>query len=251
MDNNEQDILLLQEKPTELIIKYQSLIDVVVSRFMRIGYFNGQEKSDIVQYINEELLNKLPYIKKQYNGKSLLKTYFIVIISNLCNNKYYRDRREVNTVRLDYIQADKFQGDELVSGIVLENEFDRYEKILVQYYKSRQKLEVCLKAYFRIPLQLKEIEDFCPGLEASFYSNFLHSIKSNPDLKGKEIYTILTEMLNRKQEKSYTEDAIRKWLRKKIEEIICLMNGNPQRANYNEETIQILIEKYYAQSKNN
>ena len=39
-----------------------------------------------------------------------------------------------------------------------------------------------------------------------------------------------------------------KWIDRsirKIEEIIELMNGNPPRANYDKETLQILIEKYY------
>lgn len=251
MDNNTQDIELLNEKPAELIIKYQSLIDTIVSRFMRIGYFPGQEKNDVVQHINEELLNKLSYIKNQYNGKSLLKTYFIVIISNLCNTKSYIDRREVGFISMDYVEMDKLQSDELVSGIVLENEFDRYEKILMQYHNSKQKLEFCLKIYFRIPLQMKEIIDFCPEQEAVFYSHFFNSAKAGPELNGKAIYSLLTDLLNRKKATTYTEDAIRKWIRKKIEELICLMNGKPKRANYNEETIQILIEKYYASKKNN
>jgi len=66
------------------------------------------------------------------------------------------------------------------------------------------------------------------------------------NLPDKEIYAIMTPLFNRCEGKENSPDALRKWINMKVDEIIDLLNGRTRRSNYDQETLKILAQKYYA-----
>ncbi len=247
MNENQQDVLLLKDDPQGLILKYQPIIKIIVRRYVQSGFIHIQDSDDFIQFINEKLLNKIKRIQENYNGKALLKTYMSVIMRNLCREKINKEE-QVSTEELAE-DHDIGSSEDTISGIVIEQELDRLTKILSFFYKQKTKLEFCLKLLYRIPVTKKDIEDFCPGKDEKEYHKLLDTINPNVKRKDKEIYAMVTPFLNKCEQKSNSPDAIRKWTKNKIEEMIKLMNGNPVRANYNNETLQILFEKYYFRKK--
>jgi hypothetical protein len=63
----------------------------------------------------------------------------------------------------------------------------------------------------------------------------------------KEVYFHLNRIFNGSCGKDVHPDTMRKWVKAKMHELVEMLNGNPRRAYYNEETLQILVEKYYVE----
>jgi hypothetical protein len=61
-----------------------------------------------------------------------------------------------------------------------------------------------------------------------------------------EIYRIITPIMNKNEEKSNSVDAVRKWTDSKIHEIIEVLNGEPKRANYTQDTLKILVDDFFS-----
>src|SRR5450759_2544730 len=84
MDPNRLEIELLQNNPASLLLIYQQVISVIVQVYLRSGFFQGESKEELVQYINEQLLDRMDKIRAQYNGKALLRTYLSAVVRNIC-----------------------------------------------------------------------------------------------------------------------------------------------------------------------
>ena len=52
--------------------------------------------------------------------------------------------------------------------------------------------------------------------------------------------------MNKNEKKSNSIDAVRKWTDSKISEIIQLLNGNPKKMNYNEDTLKTLVDDFFS-----
>jgi hypothetical protein len=61
----------------------------------------------------------------------------------------------------------------------------------------------------------------------------------------KEVFVQLNRLFNHEDGKVTQADAFRKWFKARMRELVALLNGDPPRSNYNEETLQILLEKYF------
>ena len=78
----------------------------------------------------------------------------------------------------------------------------------------------------------------------------MKNINPGNEMRKRKIYRILLPYFNRFEKKNNNEDALRKWLRFKTDEMIRLLNGNPPVSSYNEDVLQILLEKYYSERGN-
>jgi len=245
---NKKEIELLYKDPRSLIIAYQPVIKIIIQRYMQTGFIKVHDKDDYLQHVNEELLKRVEKIQKNFNGKAQLRTYISVIIRNIClelikkNQMSHEDITESKNIEEG--------SEETLSGIIIEQEFYRFQKILMLFSKQKARLELCLKILYRIPVSQKDLEAYYPGLKEKDYQKALKNIDPQKTYTDKEVYELITPFLNECEKKDNTADAVRKWTKLKIDELIELMNGNPKRANYNKETIQILLEKYYSQKKN-
>jgi hypothetical protein len=131
--------------------------------------------------------------------------------------------------------------------IVFEKEIQRFRAILNLYYRQRPKLLLCLKLHYRIPLTPEDINLWYPKCSSPDRSILLEHFGSNFDGKDDvEIYKIITPIMNENENKSNSVDAVRKWTDSKIHEIIRLLNGNPKKLNYNEDTLRTLVDDFFS-----
>lgn len=245
MTENDKDIGLLRSDPHTLILKYQETVKIIVKKYILAGVFRASDFEDIVQEVNMALLAKIPAMQLQYNGTSLFKTYFSVIVRNICMKEHAKTNREVKIEQKDITGfIDRAHVEE---KIVLEKEIQRFRAILSLYYRQRPKLLLCLKLHYRIPLTPEDINLWNPKCSFSDREMLLENFGSNFDRKDDvEIYKIITPVMNKNEKKSNSIDAVRKWTDSKISEIIQLLNGNPKKMNYNEDTLKTLVDDFFS-----
>jgi RNA polymerase sigma factor (sigma-70 family) len=245
MTENDKDIGLLRSDPHTLILKYQETVKIIVKKYILAGVFRTSDFEDIVQEVNMALLAKIPAMQLQYNGTSLFKTYFSVIVRNICMKEHAKTNREVKIEQKDITGfIDRAHVEE---KIVLEKEIQRFRAILSLYYRQRPKLLLCLKLHYRIPLTPEDINLWNPKCSFSDREMLLENFGSNFDGKDDvEIYKIITPVMNKNEKKSNSIDAVRKWTDSKISEIIQLLNGNPKKLNYNEDTLKTLVDDFFS-----
>lgn len=248
MENNKKDIKLLQNNPQGLILKYQGLIEFIVDTYVIHGFFNRYDRDDIIQSINESLLRKIPKLQKQYNNSTRVKTYISVIIRNNCKEILRKSRIEIVDVKnIENLQS---VVNEPELKLVLTQEFDRLEKIFMMYYRQRYKLELCFKLLYNIPVKFKDFKNYSADFDKYSYLKIIKDINPGTEIRKRKIYRILLPYFNLAENKDNSEDALRKWLRFKTNEIIRLLNGDPPVSSYDEESLQILLEKYYFEKTN-
>jgi len=242
-DLNQQDIELLQNNPHQLILNSQKLIDSIINQFIRGGHFRFEELCEVKQQVNEELLNRIYKIRNQFQGKSLLRTYLSAIIRNVCNDILRKK------VRIHYIQLNESPVNqsitEIIYNLVLEEEMDRLQKAIRLYYKQSWKLLLCLKLRFKVPFSYEDFKNVNNNITQIEFNWFVQKVSPYQDNPDTVILSALTEILNKCENKNNTPDALRKWIKLKINELIEILNGDPPTSHYNEETLQILFEKCF------
>jgi hypothetical protein len=249
VSRNDQDVRLLYNDPRGLLEKYQSTIGFIVQKFVATGFFHPSEKADVIQSINERLWrDKIRNMQAQYNHAAGVGTYFSKVVHNLCVEL----RRQSNRERLidrarDFAALDVgYEDNSGLRNVVIAGEVKRFETILKLFGKCRAKLELSLKLFFRMEIKEGDVRRYCPHCRAeevkSLLAHFDADYESMPD---KEIYAIVTPIFNRCEGKASSPDALRKWINTKVDEIIEWLNGRTRSSNYDQETLKILVQKYY------
>jgi hypothetical protein len=251
MDPSPQEATSLFDDPGQFILNYQQLIEVLVHVFIRSGYFPTEDKQEIIHSIIERLLIRMPKIKAQYNGHSRLKTYLSVIIRNLILERI-REKQYLRKIEMveEYNCEIEYHEDPL-NRMIIDQEITRLGKILGMFCTKRKKLELCMKLIFRIPLKMNDFTEFRNDFQAADYHSYCRHFGQIHLTTDLDIYEWLTNLVNKYEGKDSSSDAMRKWIKQKLEEIIDLLNGTPQTSNYSVETLQILFEKYHEQNKEN
>lgn len=245
MTDNDRDVELLRSDPQSLLLKYQETIRIIVKMYIDGGMFRALEFDDIIQEINVSLLAKIPAMQKQYNGKSLFKTYFSVIVRNICLKAHRKGQKSI-----DFLQEDLskyFVENTHEKRSVIEHEVRRFSTVLSLYDTQRPKLLLCLKLYFRIPVTSEDIRLWYPECNGEDQASLMAHFGLNYDqLSDINIYKIVTPIMNRNEKRSNSVDAMRKWTDSKVHEIIDLLNGRPKKTNHSVETLKILVDDFFS-----
>jgi hypothetical protein len=225
------------------ISEAQHIIDIIAYKFVKSKSFTFSELSDIKQTIAEELLKKKTKILTQYQGKAQFSTYLSVVIQNICREILRRKRPVFDSVP-ETMQWEDKSSVSPENEVIINQEVIKLKHAIALYYRQKSKLELCLKLRFRIPLHYSDLQNVSPDFSPEEFSCFLTDIGDYLESSDKKIYAVLIPVLNKSEGKENTADSIRKWTTLKIFELIDFLNGDPPASNYNEETLQILFEKY-------
>lgn len=245
MNLNEHEIELLYKNPDTLLVNYQSVIRIIVSKFIQRGFVNMSEKDDFIQIVNEKLLIKIPKIQDQYDGSTLLRTYLSVIIRNICLEEIRKQQSNNQTSEIDDYK-DRIVADERSDyQLIISQELIRLNTILRLFYDKRWKFEFCLKVIYRISIVLDDFLKYCKICNSDKLKALIIKINPPKVIPEKDLYIEIKPFINKCDNKNNSSDAIRKWLKLQIDNVIDLMNGKTKRSNYNRESIQILFEKYF------
>jgi RNA polymerase sigma factor (sigma-70 family) len=239
MDQNDHEIWLLKNDPAKLIGLYQELIRIIVRNYQGKGFVASMESDDLVQEINKELLGRFEKISMQYNGKSSLRTYFSVIIRNICRELFRKNNRVEESGNPEYHRI--ISGSNPHDHIVINQEYERFEKVMKLMLKDKSRFNLMLRFILDLRIDLDDIKQFS-GYSSENSDYLLQNLNSSSGLSKKDMFERLSGILNVLEDRLTSPDSLRKWFKTRSSEFLNLMNGNPRRSSYTMESIQLLIE---------
>jgi RNA polymerase sigma factor (sigma-70 family) len=245
--DNQKDLELLNSDLQALLLRHQGTVQIIVRRYVSSGMFEKEDFEDIVQSVNEQLIVKLPSIQSGFNGTTLFRTYFSAIVRNICLSLHKGNQRQPKMYRInESTQAGK---DSTSDQYHIEQARRLFKVVLKQFdYKTDlPRLLFLLKLRHKIPIRKEDILGWYPLCPRRDLSTLLDVFgKDYGNLKEREIYLLVAPIINRAMKKENSPDSLRKWTLGKIAQIIELLNGDPPRAAFDEETIKILVEDFFS-----
>lgn len=242
MDQNDHEIGLLKNDPGKLLDLYQELIRIIVRKYQQLGYVAMRESEDMVQEVNHCLVERIGKIKEQYNGTSSLRTYFSVIIKNICREEFRKNPKVEEPQTPDY---HKLEGSvEPIDVFLIHQEYQRFEKVLKLMFNDRPRYYIMLRYILDLIISSGHILEEFPGVKEDSLAEVVVLLNNQDEITKKEKFEKLSGVFEVLEGCYTSPDSLRKWFASRLKECLALMNGNPPRSAYSLESIQILIEKH-------
>ncbi len=248
MDQNAQEWHWLINAPEKLLTHYQSIISGAAARFVARGFFRPEERDELVQEINLQLLEKkLAKMKEQYSGAVLLRTYFAKIVQNALLEIARTKMRQpalLGEEILDYRQ-DAGAGPE--AKLIIRDELLRLEAILKDWpnaYRTR----LSFKLWTRSPLHSSDVQFYQSPRTAQAIHRLAKACSASYDeLSEGEVFDLLVELLNIVEAKNTDGDSLRRWNLQQADRLIGILNGIPPVSNHSRESLRMLLRMYFDQ----
>jgi RNA polymerase sigma factor (sigma-70 family) len=238
---NAIDLAFLRTDPQKLLLRHQETIRIIVKIFIRSGMFRASEFEDLIQHLNAHLLERMPQIRSQYNGSSLFRTYLSNIIRHECVDIRRMRRKEPSFFPLDNTAAPPDPAPD--QRLLIEHDIRVLRAILRQFGSTRPRLILCLKLYYRIPITRQDIVTWAPGAPQEEIDHLLQVFGGEyRHLTAGRVFSLFHPILCRLEKSSLSADSLRRWMDRRIIEILDLLNGSPPTSAHSRETLGILFE---------
>ena len=249
-NQNEQEIEWLHDKPEQLLMHYQFIIEATVASFIRKGFFKQEEREDLIQQLNLQCLEgKLTKIKTQFNGTVYLRTYFSKVIYNACQEIARKRKRAPQMLSTNLLFNEDSKELSAQVLLVIKEELKRLEASLKTMGKKKLKSEFCLKLLVRIILQQLDIQFYSsPKTQKEITLLKQHFFQQYDHLSDKEVYGIAIQLFNKLENKSNDWDSLRRWTQQQLDRLIGLLNNEWSATNYDRESLKILLQRYFSSS---
>lgn len=240
MQNNDTDIRLLSEDPDKLLVRYQPIIRIIVKKLAYQGYLPRRDINDLIQDVNRKLIERLPRIRDRYNYKSRFKTYFSVVIRNLCLEEFRKVRLVAEPQPEIYEQT---AAESTTDNLLIREEYERLQRAIRLFGRESDAIWIVLRCFADLPVTAASFTGFeiDPGEE--FRIQLAEQVNDTIQLQKREKMEVLSTVFSRIEKKRRSPDALRKWSSSRLEEIVVLMNGKPPKSAYTIEILYVLIEK--------
>ena len=237
--------IALEKSPDRLIKAISQIINKVVRRYISRGVIPEREKEDTEMSVMEKFLKKKDKINSSFKGTAQITTYYTAVINRMCCEVIRKDQKHWYAVKETEEQDVDFSTlhfDTAKRSLLLE-ELKRFKHSLILFNGSYAKVLLFLKYYFDIPIQTSDIESYAKGFESE--ASLLLSERSN--LSKAEVNDKLAQLVSLVENKSIGGDAVRMWINKQIETILCRLNGN-NHSFHTKETISVMLEMIYTKN---
>ncbi|MBT7094235.1 MAG: sigma-70 family RNA polymerase sigma factor [Bacteroidetes bacterium] len=241
MDRNQVEIRLLKNSPGKLLVKYQRMIRIIVRVYIQRGMISQRDQQDMIQEINRKLIERLPKIQKQYNGSSQLRTYFSVIVRNMCLEEL---RKPFMLSEPDQPPYESNQlSEEPVDLFLVRQEYERLQRVLQTFGKYYPRLCLIMKCFANVNIGDKDLSKFPVVLSSELRFQILDQLESSIDEQRKDQYQILSDIIDKLEGRRIPPESLRKWYASRQEECLRLLNGKPPKSSYGAETLIFLVER--------
>jgi hypothetical protein len=232
----------------DILLKYsQVLIDIIVKSFIKSQLFSPDDFDDIKQEVNLHLVGKIELIIRNYKPEYKMKTYISRIIQNKCLELA---RSKKNIYGIDG-QTEKYQGTDISveDKYIIREYSQKLQYILKSFRRDFDKMLLCLKLYFGVRIEEKDITCFSLSKAEILDSKILlgrhtfHGLQMPRERKA--LYQILTDFFNLAENSFNMQDAIRIYIKGRIKKIITRLNGIPPESNFDEDSLELLFREIY------
>ena len=238
----------LEREPARLLTHYQSVVEVVCQQFIARGFFQAEEKRELIQEVNLSLLEgKLAKVQMHFKGTVKLRTYFSKVVYNSFQEMARRRSRQPILLSEDSLQHTPDADLNAYQKMAIQDELYRLEAILKGLAKWQHKALFNLKLFVRFLLDHLDIQFYdSPKTEAllerikqSFFQPYDH-------LTDKEVYDLSVQLYNVLERKDNDGDSLRRWVDSLKDRLITLLNGSPQRSAHTTDSIKLLLTYYFS-----
>jgi DNA-directed RNA polymerase specialized sigma24 family protein len=242
---------LLENHPQTIVMMYRNYI----KKFIKYKQGNTDEWEDIFQEVVTRLISSkiyrirerfdFSYHNQDFSAKSLFTSYLMVTVRNIYMD-IIRERR-VRPLTAGELQPmdetiDIVKDEHMLSRLVIGEEFLKFQTVLALYYKSRLRLELCLKLKCRIPITGVDVHQCFPLCSSAD----LHVLaRDYRGLKDKTLFDTVVPVFNRLEETENQSDTLRKWVSIKMEEISSHLNHTHNYNVYNSKNLVDFVSLYY------
>jgi DNA-directed RNA polymerase specialized sigma24 family protein len=253
---------LLENHPQTVVLMYRTYI----KKFIRYRHPHTDEWEDIFQEVMTRLISgKIYRIREKFDfsyqyqdsasptdydpGKekkvSFFTSYLMVTVRNI-----YMDiirERKVRPLTSGEFQTmdetiDVYEDKQMWSKLVINEEFQRFRTVLALYYKSRPRLELCLKLKCRVPLTERDIHLCFPRCSRGDFETLEQDFKT---VRDKKMFDIVVPIFNRNERTENKSDTLRKWVSTKVDEITAHLNHTHGCEVYNSKNFVDFVSLYY------
>ncbi|MGD2091380.1 MAG: hypothetical protein PVH61_34705 [Candidatus Aminicenantes bacterium] len=137
---------------------------------------------------------------------------------------------------------DIYEDKQMWSRLVINEEFQRLQSLLALYYKSRPRLELCLKLKCRVPLTEQDIHQCFPRCSQEELKTLEQDFKG---VRDKKLFDIVAPVFNRNERTENKSDTLRKWVSTKVDEITAHLNQIHGCDVYNSKNFVDFVSLYY------
>jgi hypothetical protein len=266
-----QDILefknLLENHPQTVVLMYRTYI----KKFIKYRHPHTDEWEDIFQEVITRLISgKIYRIREKFdfsyqyqdsskkeaasptgnnagNGKkiSFFTSYLMVTVRNIYMD-IIRERKVRPLTGGEFLPIDDtidiYEDKQMLNRLVINEEFQRFQTVLALYYKSRPRLELCLKLKCRVPLTEPDIHRCFPGCSRDEQKTLEQDFKG---LRDKKLFDIVTPIFNRNERTENQGDTLRKWVSIKVDEITAHLNHTHGCTVYDSKNFVDFVSLYY------
>jgi hypothetical protein len=242
---NSADIEDLWKNPTLLVLRYQRTIEIIVEKYVVSNLIPRGEARDLAQHLNTFFWEQIPKLRSQYNGSSLFRTYISNVLRHECLRLTEVERRRPSLL---YLTGNERALETDPPGEVLIREYIRLLRVILTLFGERRpKLIICLKAFFKIPIEKPDLVAYWPDCPEPLLAQMIDKFGGNYEGRREpEIFQDLHPLVAGREGLTSTPDSLRRWTSERIGQITRLLDGNPPTANFDRNSLKKLFEFFLA-----
>lgn len=240
-------IHLLDKSRQGLISEDQLLVfaDKVVRKYSSSGIIPSKEFDDVKMAIVEKYLKKQDKISKAYSGDAKISTYCIAVLNRMCCEVIRKELKHWKNQCEEQLEGESTSDFSASAQLLIQDEVQLLRRILIFFNDEYSKIVFCLAFLYQLPLKKDVVLAYdSKGVAVIKNTDIREQVKNKGD-----IYKELAILVNVVEDRKLKPDAIRMWVNKTVDKIVCRLNGPFQRASYDKESFQILFEYFYEDKK--
>lgn len=251
MSEEQQLEKLLYEDEKQFLLECTPIIKKIARRFTRDGFIDSQDLDDLIAHIQEELLSgKLEKMQRQFNGKSLITTYFTRIVYNI--SVRYGKKKRLYEQRFPIAEEEFYKR---VSNAnphhqaILRHSIKRFKFLLKLYGEKSGKVILILKMLLRLPVSGEDLSNAYPLAKPVALDKLLkdyRTVISAEIQTNSEFFEQITPAINNVEQKTNTPDALRKWIDSKLDELADGLNAPPSGSAFDRKSVKLLAEYLFS-----
>ncbi|WP_462281063.1 hypothetical protein [Salinivirga cyanobacteriivorans] len=218
----------------------KELITKVVARYIARGAIPRREQADVETAIIEKFLLKQEQIDSAFQGKAKISTYYIAVINRMCAEVIRKEQKHwysLNEHDDKKILADSTTNFDASKQTLVNEELKRFRATIMLFNGSSAKVLLFLKFYYDIPITTQEIRNYAESKTAKAQK----IIEKRSELSKAELNQKLADLILLVEGKKVGGDAVRMWINKQMDTLLCRLNGQ-NKSFHNKETIGLMLE---------
>lgn len=220
-----------------------SLVQKVVSQYVRRGSIPHRESEDVVMSIAGKFMERKNVIDDRFKGEAKITTYYLAVMHRMCCEIIRAQHRSWQLVddsvdsRMECTASDEYETEK---QMMLDQEVNRLKNLLVFTQEDRAKLILFLKVYFDLQLQEHDIQLYAKNRT----NEVIHLLLNCTDRSKDSIFDRLSKTVNVVEKKQIKKDAVRMWFNSQLERLLTRLNMHDA-ARHNKESLSVLLEMMF------